>query len=125
LIIVKSENSRRNDTSIALDVENVFKTYFSKENIKLGQIIDVNEITKSILDVNGVKTFYTVRTDINVRYEGLSLAVWNPVYLNDITLTTKNLFLPFFKIPYLYDYNNFSDYIEVQADQRIYESIEY
>lgn len=125
LVIVKSENSRRNDTSIALDVENVFKDYFSKETVKLGQTIDVNQLTKSILDVNGVKTFYTVRTDLNLRYEGLSLAVWNPVYLKDITLTTKNLSLPFFKIPYLYDYNNFSEYIEVQADQRIYESIEY
>jgi hypothetical protein len=126
LLIVKSDNSRRNDSSIALDVEKVFKEYFSKENIRLGQVIDINFLTKSILDINGVKTFYTVRNDEQqTRYEGLSLGVWNPIYLNDLSLATKNLFLPFFKIPYLYNFNGFSAFIKVQADQRIYESIEY
>lgn len=126
LVVVKSENSRRNDTSIKLDVENVFKNYFARDRIRLGQILDVNFLTKSILDINGVRTFYTKRIDDeSVTYEGLSLGVWNPVYLNDITITTKNLFLPYFKIPYLFDFNGFSEYIEVEASQRIYESIEY
>jgi len=126
LRIIKSDDSRRNDSSIASDVANVFQTYFSSQNIKLGQTIDVNELTKNILDINGVKTFYTVRTDDStVSYEGLSLAVWNPIYTNDISLVTKNITLPFFKIPFLNEYNDFSTFIDVEANQRIYESIEY
>jgi len=126
LRIVKSDDSRRNDSSIASDVANVFQTYFSSQNIKLGQTIDVNELTKDILDIDGVKTFYTVRTDDStVSYEGLSLAVWNPIYTNDISLVTKNITLPFFKIPFLNEYNDFSNFIDVEANQRIYESIEY
>lgn len=126
LVVVKSENSRRNDTAIQMDVAKVFTDYFSKTNIELGQVLDVNAITKEILDINGVKTFYTARIDDpSIQYEGLSLALWNPVYPNDISIATKNLSMPYFKIPYLYNYNAFSDSIEVRADQRIYETIEY
>lgn len=126
LVVVKNENSRRNDTSIKQDVENVFKTYFSKENIRLGQVLDVNALTKSLLDINGVKTFYTARSDdTSVFYEGLSLAVWNPIYPNDVAIATKNMSFPFFKLPYLYDFDGFSSFIEVKADQKIYETIEY
>jgi hypothetical protein len=126
LTIVKNEESRRNDTSITKDVVNVFKNYFSRENLFLGQVIDVNLLTKELLDISGVKTFYTTRTDdTTINYEGLSLAIWNPIYLNDFSLTTKNTTLPYFKVPFLNDFNNFENYIEVVADQRIYESIEY
>ena len=126
IVIVKSEESRRNDTSIKNDVTSVFRNYFSKDNIFLGQVLDVNELTKDLLDISGVKTFYTTRTDdTSISYEGLSLAIWNPIYLNDFSLTTKNITLPYFKVPFLNDYNNFEDYIEIVADQRIFESIEY
>ncbi len=105
---------------------NVFKNYFSRETLFLGQVLDINVLTKEILDISGVKTFYTTRTDdTSISYEGLSLGVYNPIYPNDFSLTTKNLTLPYFKVPYLNDFNNFETYIEVVADQRIFESIEY
>lgn len=126
LQVIKNENSRRNETSIKLDVENVFKRYFSRERIRLGQVLDVNEITKNILDINGVKTFYTLRSDDeDSKYEGLSLGVWNPVYPNDVSVVTKNITFPYFKIPYLYSFADFSNFVDVKADQRIYETIEY
>lgn len=126
LIIVQREDSRRNTASIRSDVVKVFQNYFSKDNIFLGQVLDVNYLTKEILDISGVKTFYTARIDdSSVRYEGLSLGVWNPIYENDFTLTTKNLTFPYFKIPFLNNFNTVSDVIEVTADQKIFESIEY
>lgn len=126
LVIVKSENSRRNDVSIISDISSIFKNYFAKDNIFLGQSLDINLLTKQILDVNGVKTFYTARKDdTSILYEGLSLGLWNPIYLNDLSLTTKNITLPYFKIPFLYEFNNIQNFIKVIADQRIYESIEY
>lgn len=126
IVIIKDENTKRNDIAIKSDVVNVFKNYFDKTAVNLGQVIDINVLTKNILDISGVKTFYTRRTDdTSVSYEGLALAVWNPIYTNDLQTTTKNLPLQFFKIPYLYNYQTFDKYIEVQADVRIYETIEY
>ena len=63
LTIIKDENSRRDNSSIKLDVANIFSNYFDRQNSELGQTIDIKSITSDILSVNGVKTFYTQRSD--------------------------------------------------------------
>jgi len=127
LVIIKDSASRRDSASVQNDVANVLINYFDKSNIKLGQEINVKQITADILSVNGVKTFYTRRTDVeDVSYEGLSLLVWNPIYPTvDIDTTTKNTTLSYFKYPYLYNKDNIINYIVVQSESRVYEGVEY
>lgn len=126
LIIIKNENTRRDDNSLKLDVYNIFKSYFSRENVKLGQTIDINYLTNQILTVDGVKSFYIGRTDDkNIKYEGLSLLLWNTNYLKDKIIINKNYILDEFKFPYLYDQDNFINKISVIKSGTIYENIEY
>ena len=126
LTIIKDENSRRDNSSISLDVENIFLNYFSRENSTLGQTIDVKKLTSDILSVNGVKTFYTQRTDDpSIRSERLSMLLWNPVYDNDAVTLLTNYSLPYFKFPYLHNSANFSNYITITSDSRIFENVEF
>ena len=126
LHIIKDPNSRRDTNSIALDVETAFTDYFSRDNVLLGQEFDLSTLTNNILAVDGVKTFYTQRTDQpSVRYNGLSMLLWNPVYPSDRVLTTKNASLEYFKFLYLDNKEHFSGKIVVESETTIYETIEY
>ena len=126
LYVVKDPASRRDANSIKNDIKNIFTTYFSRNNTHLGQVIDIKQLTANILAVNGVKTFYTRRTDdTSVAFEGLSMLVWNPIYTADKNLIVRNLSLPYFKYPYFYDIANITNKINVQSETKIYENIEY
>jgi hypothetical protein len=126
LVIEKDPNSRRDDTTIQQDVYNVFLTYFDRNNIFLGGQLDLNALTSSILSVNGVKTFYTQRTDNpNVRYNGLSMLMWNPIYTTDMEYILKNTTLSYFKFLFLQDKENFVNKITVTSTTTVYENIEY
>ena len=104
LFIKRKTTSRRDDKSIINDVVNIFKTYFSKSNLSLGQIVDVKLLSQKIFEVDGVETFYTGRVDDDTLFEGLSLFVWNPDYpVADKTQTANNINLKSFEYPYLHD----------------------
>lgn len=126
LYIVQNPLSRRDSNSIIVEVEAVFASFFSRENLTLGSELDITKLTNEILSIEGVDTFYTRRTDNPaVRYNGLSMLVWNPIYIEDTTLTTKNVPMEYFKYLFLYDKEHFTDKISVQAEKIVYESIEY
>jgi len=104
LFIKRKTSSRRDDKSIINDVVNIFKTYFSKSNLSLGQIVDVKLLSQQIFEVDGVETFYTGRVDDDTLFEGLSLFVWNPDYpVADKMQTANNISLKSFEYPYLHD----------------------
>ena len=104
LFIKRKTSSRRDDKSIINDVVNILKTYFSKSNLSLGQIVDVKLLSQQIFEVDGVETFYTGRVDDDTLFEGLSLFVWNPDYpVADKTQTANNISLKSFEYPYLHD----------------------
>ena len=105
LYIVQEDISRANSDDIIEKTISVFKEYFNIQNTKIGSIIDISGISSSILNINGIATFYLSRTDHpGTISEGLSLIVWNPVYdTQDIKLISQNLQLPSFKYPF---YNN-------------------
>jgi hypothetical protein len=126
LVIEKDPNSRRDDNSLILDAANVFFDYFNRNNITLGQILDINTLTTSILSIQGVKTFYTRRTnDTTVKYAGLSMLAWNPIYPTDRQLITKNTSFNYFKYLFLDNKEYFSNKIKVISTTKIYENIEY
>ncbi len=126
LQIIKDPNSRRDNNSLILDVVSVFENYFDRKNMKLGQMLDISNITTSILSIPGVKNINTIRKDNpSVGYTGLSMVSWNPVYPIDSTLITKNTPFSYFKYLYLQDREHFKDKIVVTTTSKIYENIEY
>jgi hypothetical protein len=118
LIIGRDPNSRLNPQTIKDRVSNVFKGYFSRENTKLGQQINLESITSQILSLEGV-TNITCRRNVNgqnIDVDGLSFLVWNPVYSaprEDITILNQTVQLGYYKIPFLYNYDDVLNQIDV------------
>jgi len=107
LNIVKRASSQRSDTAIKQDIVNIFSNYFSQKQVKMGQIVQVQQIVQDILSIDGVIDLYTTRIDLpNTQIKGLSLFCWNPIYpQNDKRVTTNNIPLLPFQYPY---FNNLS-----------------
>jgi hypothetical protein len=126
IMIIKTPSSRRDDNSIIVDVASVFTDYFSRASQHLGNDLELNTITNNILSIDGVRTFYTQRTDnSSIKYQGLSMLTWNPVYPTDKVLTTKNTTNAYFKYLYLNNNEYLTTKIKVNTDTKIYETIEY
>lgn len=126
LVLVKDPNSRRDNNSLILDASNIFETYFDRNEILLGQILDISYITTSILSIPGVKSFYTRRKDNpDIQYTGLSMLSWNPIYPKDSLLVTKNTSYSYFKYLFLNNRESFKEKITVSSLTKIYENIEY
>jgi hypothetical protein len=126
LVIQKDPNSRRDPASIQQDVYNVFLSYFNRTNLTLGSQLDLNYITSQILSIGGVKTFYTQRKDNPlIRYNGLSMLMWNPVYPTDKKYVLKNMSLSYFKFLYLNNKESFFNKISVTSEVTVYENVEY
>lgn len=101
LLIVQEDTSRANSNDIIQKIVTIFKSYFDTTTAKIGMNIDIASLTNQILNVQGVNTFYTYRIDADNSYvEGLSMMVWNSVYISDIIQTTQNIQLPVFKFPF-------------------------
>lgn len=126
LEIIKSVASRRDSQAIINDVVNVFKTYFSRETVKLGQTVDLRVLTQRILGIDGVRSFNTVNTVTEEKVEGLSFLIWNPLYpLNDRITTSNSLPLRIFEFAYFDELNNLPEKIQVTATSTVFETIEY
>ena len=101
--------------SIQTAANNIIIDYFKQ--FKLTQTIDISSIVNQILNLNGVATLITRRTDRNLFVDGLNLLVWNPIYPEeDVTSTGSNVPMPYYKYPYLHDPMNFIDKIEVVTE---------
>ena len=127
LEVIKRPSSRRDSRSITNDIVDIFTNYFSRDELKLGQAIDTRVLTQSILNVDGVETFYTTRTDDpTIKTEGLSLFFWNPLYPeSDITVTTNNIPLKYFEYPFFNNLATLANKIKVTAISTVFETIEY
>jgi DNA-dependent RNA polymerase auxiliary subunit epsilon len=115
LQITKLKTSARSNQSIISDVASIFVQYFNRSNLSLGQTVDIKSLTQSILQVDGIASFVTARTDINnAVVEGLSVFVWNPLYpTRDAIATTNNVTLNPFEYPFYNNLTHISNYITV------------
>lgn len=114
LVIGKSSKNNTSNSEIIRQVKNIFLDYFNFKNTKLGQNIDIQELTQKLLNIEGVENFSVSRNNISL--PGLSLLLLNPVYSNgseDITIISQNYKLPYFKIPFWYDSNILDTQIEI------------
>jgi len=127
LEIVKAPGSRRDNQSIISEINSIFLNYFLQKNVKIGQTVDVLTLVQQILNVDGVNKIFTTRTDNPLlRYEGLSLLAWNPLYSEkDKQFFTNNLPLNSFQFPYFYDINSLSTKIKVVTPPNVFSSTEY
>jgi hypothetical protein len=127
LEIMKRSSSRRDNQSIINDIVNIFNDYFARDSVKLGQTVDTRSLTQQILNVDGVETFYTRRTDDKtIKSEGLSLFIWNPLYPNnDKSFTTNNIPLKYFEYPYFNNLDTLVNKIKVTSVPTVFETIEY
>lgn len=113
IFIQPNFNSRRSSDSIINDVNNVINNFFNRRNTKLGQTIDINDLTNKILGVEGVKKIFTRRTDTGYMVEGLRFLMWNPIYEDlSSTIIVGNTTLEDFQFPYLFR-TDFTDKITV------------
>lgn len=127
LIINKRANSRRDDRAIASDVTNIFRNYFTKQNIKLGQTLDLRLLTQQILDIDGVESFITANENNNNEFtQGLSFFVWNPIYPeNDKQVTQNSVTMKYFELPYFFDIDNIETRIRVNSSASVSVTPEY
>ena len=110
---VKRYNKRSND-AIRNDIRNIFSSYFRKDNLMLGDTINLYQLYSDIVNIEGIDRFYCKKDTVTV--EGISLIYWNPVYSAvDVNITTQNLKLPYFKYMYLNDINQLINKIQFKS----------
>lgn len=114
LLITKNPNIKRADSAILSDIQKIFSNTFSRSINKLGQIINIYELTTQILNIEGVTRVQTYRLDNDTYVEGISLLFWNNNYPeNDSTVHTQNINLQYFQYPIFNNINNLSSRIKI------------
>lgn len=107
------------NTDIQIKTAQIIRDYFNEEKCRLGQTVDLSEITSKILNDTGIQKIRTVYNDDNGTIKivnGLSFASWSADYVDrgedlDISNVTKTLEL--FQFPKLYNGNNLESQIKV------------
>jgi hypothetical protein len=114
LIITRSKNDKTNKSFIKTNVINILLDYFDPENIKLGQTIDMTEITSRLSKISGIKKIRTYNQTDDIYFDGVSFVMWNPLFEGvDETIINQTTILPYFKFPYLYNPQTISNRIDV------------
>jgi hypothetical protein len=114
LLITKNPNNKRADSVIYSDIQKIFNNTFSRSINKLGQLIDIYQLTTEILNIEGVTRVQTYRSDNNTYVEGISLLFWNNTYPeNDSTVHTQNISLDYFQFPIFNNVSNITSRITI------------
>jgi len=105
------QNTAASSSSIRTKVLNIFKKYF--DLIQLGGNVETGNISRDILNIDGVISIDTVNGD-NVT-PNLSFIVWNPDYrLEDNLIQTQDYNLQDFEFAYFYEISNIPSKIAIQ-----------
>ena len=127
LQVIKRNSSRRNDTSIKQDIVNVISRYFNRSRVEFGKFLDIRLLTQEILGIDGIETFYTTRSDNpDIKVEGLSMFIWNPIYPDiDKKMSINNVVLRFFEFPFFNNLDTLHSKILISSNKNTFETIEY
>ena len=125
--IVKDPASKRDDQSLKRDLISVFEDYFRRENLKLGQTIDLTQMMSDILSIPGIKKIYTVSESTGNVFEGISLLQWDAIYPEaSLEVIYNNKTLNNFMFPVFDDAKLLNgEKIRVSSSNRDYQTIEY
>ena len=114
LQITQSPTSGRATSSIINDAVSIFNSYFNTASNKLGQVIDVYQLTTKILAIDGVQAVNTYRSDTNTSINGISLLIWNDLYpTQDISVHSQNINLKYFQYPIFNNISKLASRIQV------------
>lgn len=114
LKIYKSRDSRRPLSSIKAEVLQTISDFFNRKTNKLGELINIYQLTTNISEIDGVASVTTYRKDLDVSITGVSLLIWNSVYpLADTSINRHTYQLQYFQYPIFNDLNKLSDRVEV------------
>lgn len=81
LIITKDRFSRVDNSSIINRINSIVSDYFARKNMTLGFAIDILELNRQILAIDGVSNFRTRRVDDNnIFVDGLCFISYSEVY---------------------------------------------
>ena len=114
LVLVRNRLTKYSYSFIKDYAVGIIKKYFS--NLKLGESVDLAELSKSINAIPGVKRFYIQNVDGGVESK-LTMYYWNPLYINEDNSTTQQTIInePFV-YPYFYNLENISDLILIEDE---------
>lgn len=114
ILIEKTAGSRRSDSSIINDVNQVIQDYFARSKNKLGKLVSVSELTTNILGLEGVKSVSSYRPDLGLTANGLRVVHWNPIYVDaSFESLNGNLQLEDFQFAYSFT-SDFTSRIGIQ-----------
>jgi hypothetical protein len=113
IVIKRDKNVSINNTTLKNDVVKLFKRVF--DNISLGSIVELTQISNEILNMPGVESVATRRTDTNFEVPYISCVVWNPLYEeDDVIVTSQNVKLADFQYGYFYETTNLFNNIIIE-----------
>ncbi len=113
LHVIRNPSIPRDTKQLQLEITDVLLSYFKHSNTKLGQTVNVSQIYNDMLNISGVENIYTSYGD--TRVNGLSFALWNPVYETDFSIYNQNFSLSHFKFPFLYNIEQLASRVIVDA----------
>jgi hypothetical protein len=114
LRIIKSKNTRRATSAIINDIKTLFADTFNHKTSKLGQVVDLYQLTSKVLAIDGVENVETYRYDTKTSIQGISILMWNDLYpLQDAKVYTQNFTLGFYQYPIFNNINDIASKIEV------------
>lgn len=103
-IIIKTRNNlQKSEISLKTEVVNTILTFFDRKKLKLGQVLNINQLTSTILAIDGVENVST--SDSVVTFDGLSFVLWNPLYENYNQMISGSYKLDNFQYPFLNETN--------------------
>lgn len=106
LIVYRKQNTLSSKDSVKEKVLLAFEDFFDIKNNKLGQFIDLGDLSLKILSIDGIDRI-EIESEINGvvgKTNKLSFIYWNPFYSTiDVNQTIQNIKLENFQFPYLYN----------------------
>jgi len=111
LRVTLDKNQAINDGAIRSSIYNIISNYFN--NIQLGSIVSVANLTTDILNIPGVTAIDTINGDNVV--PNLNFIIWNPDYKEqDNVLQSLNYQLEDFQFAYFYNPQNITNKIAIR-----------
>ena len=111
LRVTLDKNQATNDGAVRSAIFNIINNYFAA--VQLGDIIDVADLTRDIINIPGVTDLHTINGDTEV--PNLNFIIWNPDYKEeDNVLQSLNYQLENFQFAYFYDPQNITNKIAIR-----------
>lgn len=111
LRVTLDKNQATNDGSIRSAIYGIINDYFNA--VELGDIIDVADMTRDIINLPGVTALHTINGDTEI--PNLNFVIWNPDYKEeDNVLQSLNYQLQDFEFAYFYNPQNITNKIAIR-----------